>query len=76
MQHYLDDIALKGINNQDHLKILQHTISTLTQAGVKLKRVKCVFMHKSIKYLGHVLDASGLRPDPDKVKAILKAFYP
>ena len=30
-------------------------------------------MQKSIKYLGDVLDASGLRPDPDKVEAIFKA---
>ena len=73
---YLDDIALKGINDQDHIKILRHTFSTLRQAGVKLKREKCVFMHKSIKYLGHVLDASGLRPDHDKVEAILKAAQP
>ena len=76
VQHYLEDIALKGINDQDHLKVLRHTFSTLRQAGVKLKREKCLFMHKSIKYLGHVLDASGLRPDPDKVEAILKAFQP
>ena len=30
-------------------------------------------MQKLIKYLGHVLDDYGLRPDPDKVEAILKA---
>ena len=29
-------------------------------------------MQKSIKYLGHVLDASGLRPEFDKVETILK----
>ena len=52
------------------------TVSTLRQAGVKLKREKCVFMQKSIKYLGHVFDASCLRPDPDKVEAILKAPQP
>ena len=33
-------------------------------------------MNKAIKYLGHVLDASGLRPDPEKVEAILKAPQP
>ena len=33
-------------------------------------------MHKSIKYLEHVLDASGIRPYPDKVEAILKAAQP
>ena len=76
VQPYLDDIALKGMNDRDHLQILQRTVSTLRQAGVKLKREKCVFMQKSIKCLGHVLDALGLCPNPDKVEAILKAPQP
>ena len=33
-------------------------------------------MHKSIKYLGHVLDTSGFCPDPDKVETIRKAPQP
>ena len=33
-------------------------------------------MQKSIKYLKHVLDASSLRPNPDKVVAILKTPQP
>ena len=76
VQPYLDDIALKGINDRDHLQVLQRTFCTLRQAGVKLKREKCVFMQKSIKYLGHVLDDSGFRPNPDKVEANLKAPQP
>ena len=76
MQPYLDDIALEGMNDRDHLQVLQRTFTTLRQAGVKLKHEKFVFMQKSIKYLKHVLDASGLRPDPDKVEAILKAPQP
>ena len=44
VQPYLDDITLKGINDRDHLQVLRHTFSTLRQAGVKLKREKCVFM--------------------------------
>ena len=33
-------------------------------------------MQHLIKYLGHILDASGLQPDHDKVEAILKALQP
>ena len=64
------------MDDQDHLQVLRHTFSTLRQAGVKLKREKCVFMKKSIKYLGHVLNALGLCPDSEKVEAILKAPQP
>ena len=76
MQPYLDDIVLKGGTDQDHLHILRNTFNALRQARVKLKREKCVFMQMFIKYLGHVLEASALRPDPEKVEAILKAPQP
>ena len=39
---YLDDIALKGTNLDDHLQLLRHVFQTLRQAGMKLKRKKCV----------------------------------
>ena len=34
VQPYLDDIALKGVNDRDHLRVLRHTFSTLRQPGV------------------------------------------
>ena len=67
VQPYLDDIALKGANLDDHLRILRHVFQTLRQAGVKLKREKCVFVQPSIKYLGHILSGYGLLPDPEKI---------
>ena len=44
VQPYLDDIALKGSNLDDHLRVLRHVYQILRQAGVKLKREKCVFV--------------------------------
>ena len=76
VQPYLDDIALKGANLDDHLRILRLVFQTLRQAGVKLKREKCVFVQSSIKYLGHILSGDGLRPDPEKVEAVVKAPPP
>ena len=76
VQPYLDDIALKGSHLDDHLRVLRHVFQTLRQAGVKLKREKCVFVQPSIKYLGHILSGDGLRPDPSKVEAVVKALPP
>ena len=42
VQPYLYDIALKGTNLDDQLRVLIHVFQTLRQAGVKLKREKCV----------------------------------
>ena len=76
VQPYLVDIALKNANLDDHLRVLRHVVQTLLQAGVKLKRQKCVFVQHSIKYLGHVFSGDGLRPDPSKVEAVVKAPPP
>lgn len=38
--------------------------------GLKAKKEKCKFFQKSVKYLGHELDESGIHPTEDKVKAI------
>ena len=46
---------------------------TLRKAYVKLKREKCEYMKTSIEYLCHILSPEELRPDPDKVEAVIKA---
>ena len=73
---YLDDIALTGANLDDRLRVLRHVCQTFRQEGVKIKREKCVFVQPSIKYLGHILIGDGLRPDSEKVEAVVKAPPP
>ena len=33
---------------------------------------KCRFAHSSVEFLGHVIDAQGIKPDPNKVSAIVQ----
>ena len=42
----------------------------LNTAGLRLKLEKYHFFQESVTYLGHVLDKAGIRPHPDKIKAI------
>ena len=35
-----------------------------------LNHNKCEFSRKSLKFLGHIIGENGLKPDPNKVKAI------
>ena len=44
--------------------------------NLKLNRDKINFKQKEVKYLGHVLSANGVKPDPDKVKAIQEMKAP
>lgn len=46
----------------------------LREAGLKLKPSKCFFAQKKVHYLGHVVSAAGVSPDPAKVEAV--SSYP
>lgn len=68
---YLDDVIICTPTFEDHLRILREVINRLVQAGLTLNREKCVFCKDELKYLGYVVNSSGLLVDPDKIKAIL-----
>ena len=42
----------------------------MEEAGFWLKRSKCNFLQTSVNYLGRVIDANGIHPDPAKVQAV------
>ena len=41
-----------------------------------MKRRKCFFMQDAVEYLGHLIDATGKRPTPEKIAAIKQAPMP
>ena len=73
---YLDDILVSGKTEKAHLEVLEQVLDHLEAAGLRLNRGKCVFMMDSVAYLGHIVDAQGLHPDPDKVRAVVEALQP
>ena len=73
---YLDDILITGSTEELHMKTLGEVLRRIQEAGLKLRREKCVFMASSIVYLGYRIDAQGLHPMPDKVKAVMDAPHP
>ena len=70
---YLDDILIAGTDERDHLYTLDKVLQRLKNAGLTLKKSKCVFGVRSIQFLGHIIDEDGLHPSPDKVAAIKEA---
>jgi len=55
---------------------LEIVLDKLRKAGVTLNRSKCKFSKSSVQFLGQLLDCQGIRPDPDKVKAIQQMKEP
>ena len=73
---YLDDIIVFSPNEQDHLRHLTEVFDRLRKFGLKMKMSKCEFMQPEIKYLGFVVNQSGIQADPDKVQVIKEMSPP
>ena len=73
---YLDDVIVWGKDEAEHLENLKKVFDRFREAGVTLRADKCTFMAPSVKYLGHVFEEGGYRPDPEKVKSLAKLKSP
>ena len=73
---YIDDILVTGTTTEEHLKALDEVLSRLEKAGLCLQKQKCSFMQTSVTYLGHSIEADGIRPVPEKVEAVRQAPQP
>ena len=73
---YLDDILVTGATEDEHIRNVEEVLRRLETAGMRLKRSKCAFMLSEVEYLGHRITAEGLRPTPEKTRAIVNAPAP
>ena len=67
---YLDDILIFSETLQDHLTHLRKVIDRQKSANLKLKPAKCMFVRKEGEYLGHIITANGLKPNPRITDAV------
>ena len=49
----LDDILVSGKNDAEHLRNLEEVLKRLFNAGLRVKKNKCVIMAADIVYCGH-----------------------
>ena len=66
----IDDVLIFAQDQKEHDARLQRVLRRIKEANVTLNPEKCVFSRRSVKFLGHVIDEQGIRPDPDKTLAI------
>ena len=66
----VDDVLVSGKTQEEHDKRLEAALQRIEQAGLTLNPEKCIFSQPSVRFLGHLVDASGIQPDPEKVKAV------
>lgn len=75
---YIDDIIVFSNDNETHLDQLDHVMTLLEEAGVKLKLKKCFFFRGSVEYLGHVISPGALSTSPDAraIQGVAEATFP
>lgn len=73
---YIDDFLIYSSNIEEHTRILETVFQRAKEVGLKFNKSKCMFFKTEIKFLGHIFNAMGVRPDDEKTKAILNMKKP
>ena len=73
---YLDDILIAAPTESEHNLILEQVLQRLQDSGIHLSAEKCKFGQEQVEYLGHLIDATGIHPTRNKVRAINEAPIP
>jgi hypothetical protein len=68
---FLDDILVFSANPEEHKQHLREVLAILRKHKLYAKLSKCEFFLSSVAFLGHIISAEGIKPDPSKVQAIL-----
>ena len=67
---YIDDTIVFSDSVEEHIKHLEQVFSRLKRVGLKLHPNKCKIAYPEVQFLGHVISAEGISPNPDKVNAV------
>jgi hypothetical protein len=67
---YLDDILIFSKTPEEHLEHVAKVLEVLKDNQLYVGLDKCAFGLSEIDFLGHVVSADGIKPDPKKVAAV------
>ena len=69
---HMDDVLVFGQDQAEHDLRLEAVLRRVEEAGATLNPEKCEFNRESLTFLGHVIDATGIRADPGKTEAVMR----
>ena len=72
----IDDILMWGRTLQEHDERLKATLERARECNLKFKPGKCHFRSTGVNYIGHKLTPDGIKPDPEKIEAIVNMPKP
>ncbi|KAK2720773.1 hypothetical protein QYM36_004599 [Artemia franciscana] len=66
----VDDILVYGKNREEHDQRLSAVLRRARKKGIRFNSEKCEFSKDKVKYFGHIISRDGIKPDPEKIRAI------
>ncbi|GJT82166.1 putative reverse transcriptase domain-containing protein [Tanacetum coccineum] len=67
---FIDNILIYSHNEKEHEEHLKTIMELLKKEELYAKISKCEFWINTVKFLGHVIDSSGIHMDPAKIEAV------
>ena len=67
---HMDDVCVWGKSPEEHDARVRAVLGRMVEAGMTLNVDKCKFSCSSIKFLGHIISASGIRANPEAIQGI------
>ena len=71
-----DDLIIATETMEEHLEVIRAVMEAVLKAGLTLNPTKCVFGLSEVKFWGMLISKDGVRPDPEKVKALVNLSRP
>ena len=73
---FMDDILIYSQSKWEHEYRLRIVLQLLRDHQLYTKFSKCEFWLTEVRFLGHVVSASGVSVDPEKVEAVMSRERP
>lgn len=73
---YIDDVIVYSQTEADHVQHLKEIFTRVRNVHLKFKRAKCKLGATQVTFLGHVVSARGIQPNPTQVATILQSQTP
>ena len=73
---YIDDVIVYSNSFKQHLNDIEEMFKRIQNANMTFKTSKCHLLKDSVNYLGHVITRNGIKPDPNKTKAVSNMTAP
>ncbi|GFX90499.1 transposon Tf2-6 polyprotein [Trichonephila clavipes] len=76
VETYFDDIIVAGCDEDSHDAIMSRVLERAKLLNIKFNPDKLQYRVSEVKYVGQIISKSGIKPNPDHIKAIVEMPTP